>query len=72
MFNNQDLACFEVHQEDYKIQLWGKNDYFPKEFLLHELNMTFPNRGEAEDFAYKLRTHFDYPTDWCWVKVVKV
>lgn len=71
MFNNQDFACL-VKQADYKIQLWGRNDYSPKEFLLHELNMSFPNDIEAEEFAYTLRTHYDYPTDWCWVSVVKV
>ena len=71
MVNNQNLACL-VKQEDYKIQLWGKNDFSPKEFLLHELNMSFGNSEEAENFAYLLRTNFDYPTDWCWVVVVKV
>ena len=76
MFNNQqacvDVSCFEVQAKDYKIQLWGKNDYSPREFFLQELRMTFPSYKAAEDFAYTLRRHYDYPTDWCWVVIVRV
>ena len=64
-------AYVELPQEDFIIQLWGKDSYAPKEVLLNSLRMTFPTIKEAEEFANTLRKHYDYSTDWCWVGIVR-
>lgn len=66
------LTCLQIQTEDFSIKIWGKDCYDPEEILLLELDMTFPSREEAEEFAHKLRRHYNYPTDLCWVEVVAV
>lgn len=60
----------EIRRENFRIQLWGKDMYQPQEELLHELPMSFQNSEEAWEFAHRLRNHFDYTSDLCWVEVV--